>query len=391
MNKEIINSNTLLFLGAGASAPLGLKPTGPFLELLSESLQPIIEKNEGISWDNESNLKNKLKKFFERAAQYHKQQIPDIELVLDYILYLESACKELNDVPDIALDLLKGDKDKSVHHRWAEMFSRLRQYIYTIVVRHYSQVDEIKASNLYVPLTMALCKSGDFLPVFTTNYDWVFEHLGEANSETLTISDGFVGDSFGVRWSSDGFENIQPSRNHVNVALFKLHGSTSWYEDPGNPAVIRKFPNPVTDLGGFSPKLIYPTQVKAGLVREEPFRTAYDYFEATLLTTNLAVVIGFSFRDPAVNEKLRTALSHNDDLKILVIDPAIDENNEEVLGTFLDQLGLDTTTYKQQLTIMRRRFDDESTAQEEILNTVKKLKQGYSDLVVSVDDSSGDS
>lgn len=213
------------------------------------------------------------------------------------------------------------------------------------------------------------------LPVFTTNYDWAFEYLAEASEAHLYLEDGFKRSPRGERWERNVFDKFHPRQRKINIVLFKLHGSTSWYRDAGPPHLIRKFPNPAPELAGSRAVLIYPTQVKAPATQEEPFQTAYDYLRETMTRTNLAVIIGFSFRDSAINDILHSALTKNRSLKLAIVEPNMNEESRVAFSELVHKLGIEENESKRRLRVIKGEFGDEPFVCEEVVRTVKGLDQ----------------
>ena len=145
LNEEITNSEYVLFLGAGASAPLGLKPTAPFLDLLQGQLSKLIEEREKISvsvgWGSN------ISQLFNNAAKHHNVSLPDSEVVLDYIDDLIRGTELLDKVPDEFRDLTRSGVSSGVFKAYGEMLSRVRGYMQEVIVEHYSQVDGQQPSD----------------------------------------------------------------------------------------------------------------------------------------------------------------------------------------------------------------------------------------------------
>lgn len=375
LNTGIIKNRYALFIGAGASAPLGLKPTVPFLKLLTGKLLPLVAQGENMSSFSEESFTDLLNGLFKKATQHFGVTLPDSEVVLDYLDYLVSACLELDSLPTEFKNLAQTGGVGGFHRRWAEMLSRLRSYIQKVVVEHYSTVDGKHASKIYKPLLSSLCEQGQMLPIFTTNYDWAFEHLADIKPRSIYLKDGFKNSPLGERWARDVFDKFSPRQTKTNLVLFKLHGSTSWYRDAVSPELIRKFSTPTPELAGSRAALIYPTQVKTQAIQEEPFQTAYEYLRETMLHTKLIVIIGFSFRDPAINDALHHALTKNKHLKLAVIEPNMDESPGVAFKELLDKLGIREQEWKKRIRVIKGRFGDEPFVYEEVEKTVQSLDQ----------------
>lgn len=374
LNTKITNNRYMLFVGAGASAPLGLKPTAAFLELLPEKLNELIQQGYGVEF-GEENLKNFLNPFFTQAKKHFRITLPDSEVILDYLDFLTEACRELDSLPGEFRQLAGTGGVGDFHRRWAEMLSQVRSYIEKVVVEHYSTVDGKHASKIYKPLLFSLCGQGQMLPIFTTNYDWAFEHLADIKPRSIYLKDGFKNSPLGERWARDVFDKFSPRQTKTNLILFKLHGSTSWYRDAVSPELIRKFPTPAPELAGSRAALIYPTQVKTQATQEEPFQTAYEYLRETMIHTKLIVIIGFSFRDPAINDILRDALTKNEGLKLAVVEPNMDEDPGVAFRELLDKLGIEEREWRGRMHVIKGKFGDEPFVCKEVAKTVEGLDQ----------------
>lgn len=372
LNVEVVKNKHVLFVGAGASAPLGLKPTQPFLELLIQELPKLILKGFRIEMGEQN--QTSLNQVFAQAAQHFEVDLPDSEVVLDYLNYLNKACDKLDSLPAIFMQLAKTGGNTGVHRQWGDMFSQLYAHIQKIIVEHYSTVDGKLASKIYKPLLNLLCRQGQALPIYTTNYDWAFEYLTEANEADLYIEDGFMKTPTGERWARQAFDTFHCRPQKINLVLFKLHGSTSWYKEEAPPHSIRKFPRAAPELAGSRAALIYPTQVKTQATQEEPFQTAYAYFRETMMHANLGIIIGFSFRDPAINETIRYALANNSNLKLAVIEPKINKRKGGALSQLVDKLGIGQE-WKRRMRVIKGKFGDESFVYKEVESTVQKLDQ----------------
>lgn len=374
LNANIIHSRHVLFVGAGASEPLGLRPTRPFLELLPERLALLIVRDLRVGIE-EGRAATYFNPFFDQAAQHFKVALPDSEVVLDYIDDLAKACRELNSSPPVFRQLAGTIGNSGFHTQWAEMLSKVRSCIQEVMVVHYSRVDRKLAWRIYKPLLQLLCAEGQTLPLCTTNYDWAFECLAEESAEYLKLEDGFERKPLGECWSRQVFDDFHPDPQRINLALFKLHGSTSWYRNAEPPHLIQKFPIPAPELAGSRAMLIYPTQIKTEAVQEEPFKTAYEYLQETLMNASLGIIIGFSFRDTAVNDTMRYALANNSNLKLAVVEPKMNEDSGVVLSELLDKLGIGQQEWKRRMRVIKGKFGDDAFVYQEVASSVQKLDQ----------------
>jgi len=173
------------------------------------------------------------------------------------------------------------------------------------------------------------------LVIFTTNYDPAVENLCEGNADGYDLIDGFVHQPAGKSyvWSRKEFDDYRGPNSKKNVVLFKLHGSTGWTKTPSG--IIRSAASIyTTDDSSHQNVLIYPARRK--VATEEPFFTAYDYFQRCMENCRLCITIGYSFRDEDALTRLRSASSINPHLRVLVLDP----NSAEICSTKLVPLGI---------------------------------------------------
>lgn len=373
-NPKIINNKYILFVGAGASAPLGLKPTAPFLELLMDKLPVLVAQ--GVRPDfKEEEYRDSFNNLFQLAAQHFNVTLPDSEIVLDYLDHISDVCNQLHSLPSLFRELAGTGAVTGLHDRWGKMFMKVRGCIQKVVVEHYSKVDGEAAFGIYNPLLQELCEQGQTLPIFTTNYDWVFENLAEVSNDRLRLEDGFKEYALGPRWERSVFKTFDSRPDRINLVLFKLHGSTSWYRDADTPHHVRKFPNPSPELAGSRAVLIYPTQVKDQATQDEPFRTGYEYLRETLMNTNLGVIIGFSFRDPAINDIFHLALAKNKKLKLAIVEPRTNEENGIPFDEVLQRLGIEKQEQPVKIRVIKGRFGIDQFVYREIAKTVQQLDQ----------------
>jgi hypothetical protein len=314
VNDAIYKQPLVLFLGAGASQPLGLKTSVQFCEWLKsdEEIAPFIEAAESYYKEEDTGV-----------------QIIDAEALLDFLEDLAKADKLL----------LKYEKE---FHNLRERFrhelalyarERPRDYkaepsmlsvgekekicnrIKDLVIRHYSKIEEVETIQLYSPLLSKLTESRP-LPIFTTNYDLAIEKLGE--SGIIELIDGFNRWKYRKpRWARGEYDFYDTSRSGANVILFKLHGSVDWLRTTEG---IQMVDIPAKDPGGMQTLIAYPSRLKRE-IHEEPYRTNYDYLLACLLYAKVCAVIGFSFRDQEIVEEFRQAMELNEDLELIIIDP----------------------------------------------------------------------
>ena len=76
--------------------------------------------------------------------------------------------------------------------------------------------------------------------------------------------------------------------------------------------------------------MIYPRSTKYESSYKPPFLEMMGYFQSALRKGSLALlVLGFGFNDEHITQPLLSALRSNIDLKIMIVDPAIESSDNK--------------------------------------------------------------
>lgn len=311
LSGAITSSEVILFAGAGASVPLGMPTTRDFLNELRRQVEA-----------------TRLRVVYDAALDQLGNDA-DIERLLDILAQWRAYPHSLP--PRLAAGLPAAPTQPPPIARAPAEVTDLHEAALRLIITRYSDVDPDRAHFLYGWLLLWLkgfSTNWSPLPIFTTNYDWTFERMVERGKRRImTLVDGFVANPAGSLWDPGAFHRLKGAR-HWQIVLFKLHGSTSWYRQTSGQ--IAKITHAERQPGQLENVVVYPTEAKTELVREEPFLTAYSYLTACLSTgARLCVVIGYSFRDPEINEAFRIGLAENSELHIIVLDPDLDKGRLE--------------------------------------------------------------
>ncbi len=294
LNELIYKQPLVVFLGAGASAPLGMKTTVQFIEWVKSLPE--------IDYSLMTQIIHEVKPSDEVGKKV------DIEAVLDYLEKLIDAREAYEKLLDIHLTSV--DKfDKII---------KLRDRIQDLVIAHYSEIDASKAFRHYRPLLQGL--PIPILPIFTTNYDLSIEKAYEHSKAQLRLRliDGFERTRVTIpRWSETSYKHYKPRAKSKDIILFKLHGSVDWHRTLNGE--IQRIEAHQRNPGILKTVVAYPSRTKKE-IHEEPFRTNYDYLLACLAHAKVCLVIGFSFRDQEIVEHFREAAGINSDLRVEVVD-----------------------------------------------------------------------
>ena len=309
LSPDICGSKVVLFLGAGASAALGLKLMGSFMDLLEETMGDIALR--GVLGKMCAERGKDLEVLFETIEKYEMQaewcrSEPNWRRVADTQEF-GSLMGDARQIKKLASDLL---------------------------VVHYGAVDRGAAAPLYLDFLALLVHSNTprHLPIFTTNYDIVIEDFVDGARGLFHLVDGFTTGSRRT-WSPDttfGIYRAEPSGENA-LLLFKLHGSCAWRLDRQTNLYTKESSSePVSQGSRYENALVWPALTKT--VREGPYETNYAYLRGCLQVAELCVVIGFSFRDEVIKSYFVHAMAANPSLQLAVIDPRAAPLGKNTLG-----------------------------------------------------------
>jgi hypothetical protein len=306
LNTTITQSPIILFLGAGASVPLGKPAMKKFVEKLSNE----------ITFGIEASLLSAL--ISVRGL--------DLELILEDL-------ETFLNLQYISSFLFDGDKSRLEVNR--SQIASLRSLLRRSIIREYSTIDTIRAVEAYKPLfdiIFSHIDSSTFcLPIFTTNYDPAIEKFCSDQFEQYYYINGMEEDIGETYWNPSEFERFRIRPENLNIVLFKLHGSVNWISLTENGKIVQVPMYDVFDTDEYRNAIIYPASNK--LTNSEPYLTCYHYFSKCCEHAKIILAIGYSFRDYEALGSLLKARQVNEDLKLILLSP--DANS--VLETIPDE------------------------------------------------------
>ena len=308
----------ILFLGAGASAPFGYPTTQKFLDGLKTELGDSVE---GIL------LSNILK----------VPHVKDVEHVLETLkalqVFKEHPIKEFVSTFQTSIDLpmMSGNLSEQL-----KTVDSLEDKIQSDIYRQYeflpNTIDAV--TDAYEPLLemISALRGDNEIPIFTTNYGRVIEEFCHRNG--LICVDGFKinpqSDEF--EWNVKEFERT--SKNTRIVKLFKLHGSLNWRRCHDFAAVKIGSEERTRGTRRFKENLlVYPTEKLTNeverivLPEKEPFGVLHVMFKRRFSESEVAVFIGFNFRDEYLNEMIT---SQSGKRKIIIVSPHANEAKKRI-------------------------------------------------------------
>jgi hypothetical protein len=301
----------MLFLGAGASAPLGKAMMAEFVGKLS---------TQSVGQEGFELLKL-LKRFRGLDLEGILGELDTI-ISLDYASTVEGSYPVSGGLP----------ADFSINRSRA---SALRHRIKHEIIREYRALDADKVVELYAPifdgLFSQLDSSKNVLNVFTTNYDPTIEVFCKRQYREYAFCDGFhylAAERENV-WHRNVFDKYEIIPGKRNIVLFKLHGSVDWIQEKDSGKIRQGQPMfDAMDSDVFSNVLIYPATKKIAVV--DPYYTAYEYYQRCCESARACMAIGYSFRDYDALMRLRGARSVNEPFRLVLLAPDAEKILESI-------------------------------------------------------------
>jgi hypothetical protein len=299
VTNEIAESRRLLFLGAGASKPLGKMLMGEFVEFLmkqtsnepyAELIRVICRENKDLEFLIEQLEEISGKRYFGNVHTFRRGD------------------GEVFSFPAMSSEVA----------RLAALADGGLQRVKREVYDHYRSLDPQEKVDLLGRIVDLVRTGLGFSVAFTTNYDPSIETL--CRTKRWRLVDGFEHDALlqHYSWNRIVFDTFR-STSEQTMVLFKLHGSTNWISDSGR--LIKSVSIHATKAeDGYQNAMIYPATRKVAIT--EPFFTCYDYLGKCLSRAELCLVVGYSFRDYDVLMRFRAATIANEKLRIAILDPS---------------------------------------------------------------------
>jgi hypothetical protein len=283
------NSEVFLFTGAGASMPLGFPTTFDFFN------------------NDPDNIISPLARFFVNMQT-------DVETVLDLLNGIQTF--KISE-PGKFFELVS----QHTINAYTE-YDLLEKKIKDRCRKLYSTTPSLEnVRRLFLPLFDALEIKKKRIDFFTTNYDpttdVILELMGEMN---VTSTDGFDGHGL---WKPELFER------DYHFRLFRLHGSMCYIKQVDNR--IRNIRHYDPGLNPADQLLLYPGYKGDPSKADDIYRIPYLEFSKSLASCQLAVFIGFSFRDLFINLTIEKLWNNKVKPSLIIWNPISREELEKNL------------------------------------------------------------
>lgn len=346
-----------ILTGAGASEPLGLPVMASMLDsdFRNEATEPGVER---AVYDIAANWS---------AANSESDDI-DFELLYTVVDHLsDMALTDLKAVPfaphqggpGLYYQDGTGTRMKLGPKKVRRAARDLREVLEARVHELMGGIDAQKAADLYLPLlktvhasrpagTPGEASTGEIF-VFTTNYDRAVEVPFWQNlvTDTYELVDAFSQNGAGPPvFDADEYER-SPETGEVLVKLYKLHGSLHWHRQ-GN-RILGSAGDEYVERNA----LIYPLQNQKDDLPYPFGELLHRFQEALEQRIGTLLVIGSSFRDRHIRERVVTTLKSDSALRRIIL---CDPHAVELADSFVD-VGIS----EERIVILERKFGKEET------------------------------
>jgi hypothetical protein len=167
-----------------------------------------------------------------------------------------------------------------------------------------------------------------FSNVVTTNYDLVIENLRNANRQR-PYHRGFKPDETSEEKYLAIDEFDREDHQVTGIEYLKLHGSIDWWlRKSDNRIVLRESPYTYGIDTYPGQMMVYPIYEK--YISKDPFFSLHSYFRKLLYYQDIYVVIGYSFRDPSINNAFADMLRKRAETRMIIINPAFDSIRKNI-------------------------------------------------------------
>lgn len=304
----------IFLLGAGSSQPAGISTIDEMTrEFLGNPFYPENRVDENLPElkKNILLLNQVTKNYFEKS---------DIELIMTLILQLED--KHQRDLfqqkhPELK-DLIWESADKPAINNVNTIKLLIQQYIRR-------KCENIKSIDYLSSLQGFIGASP--LKIFTLNYDATIEIFCEKND--IEYSDGF-----NPYWNPENFSN------KLGLHLFKLHGSLYWLRSASGKTMkvplkgLRSSEVKYLTDEMMSEMMIYPALSK----NKQPIVYSWlsQRFKDELISSDVCIIIGYSFRDDDIKDTIIESLSGNHKLWLIIISPNASKHNNSLTTNNID-------------------------------------------------------
>jgi len=310
MTDHALNINeTVLLLGAGASADAGIMTSADMLKHLENKIAT------DADWKKFGDLYFLVKGFSEGAATAFRESNRGV-------FHVEALVEILQGIESMEHSLLYPffggwtPPLEALCRRDPEMAGELSRQIF-LEVRKLLTPKKLSACSYFEQIGQVAAKSGFPLRVFTLNYDLCLEKACANYSIQRGFGEeknGAIADDADRIWDWNNFD--EDSTINSNIVLYKLHGSLDWTRNKSTGIIEAvdshesiSFGDSVMIFGGGSK-----------LKSVDPYLfNVYEFRRWTMGQMRRLVCIGYSFSDGYVNELIKQSFNDDRTRELLVV------------------------------------------------------------------------
>ena len=311
------NSDTIFFLGAGASIDAGFLDV---VRLKDEFLKWLKKESKTDSLFLSNVILNTVRSWKAKRPWEPTDLDIDIELLLEVVERIENKGEDpLSEFyDDKILRLEKNPANVDLINK--RMLSKeLKTFIKVYFNRTDIQTD-------YLQYLKEFLIDDKPLEIFSTNYDICIEQVCKKNEIRFI-------DTFDPKLKTQ----TRNYKVHGGIILCKLHGSITWYRTEQGDYILSDIMSTgeLKDVSGqpMVPLILYPGK------KFEFFGPLFDNLvrlNASLKTAKHVIVVGYSFKDPHIAKIFDLAARENKDLLLFLISPSACKIYEEKLEAIYD-------------------------------------------------------
>ena len=318
-----------ILLGAGFSRAVAKIPTTN--ELLDKALKQLKasakEKRRRVSYEEYLRFLTVLEKL--RKGR----KLEDIEHLLRFLHTLDTYSKLLEYFDVSKCGIFRGVRIKTLSNCASEALDHVRIIIHREIGQGMRNID-VKVKECFLNLLDRIMKDRE-IHIFTLNYDELIETL--CQERRWSVVDGFEQGKYIGEWRKVEREVI---------FLYHIHGALSWLKgyngvvEKTDRSVMRRILEIIDQRREEIPHELEKAIERVILYPGEPLESAYSLpfldilfcFREILDSSEILLVVGYSFRDKHINYEISTWLRKGN-VNMKVVDPKL--NKREII----DRLG----------------------------------------------------
>jgi hypothetical protein len=207
-----------------------------------------------------------------------------------------------------------------MNHPPCSAAGEFKEHVFARIIEPYGRLNkenQDRVCEIYLLLLRGLRRlspsDSSVLLVFTTNYDLIPEALIEGDPKSQYCL-GMKTSGFAAKWDPSVYASTD-----YDYGIFRLHGCSHWMRDKKSGEIFFQALPDTQGVDRREPCVLYPLPGKESRLNEEPFRTAYQYFEKCLENVRTIIIIGYSGRDPSIQAAIFDALESDKKKRVIVV------------------------------------------------------------------------